>query len=207
MNHRFGVLALVGLVLASPLQARAGGVVTTAHQLSISLHTLSQTTNSKGDDIGDKVNASQKDVFTQCVGTAPAKDEGIYLFMNCADLTDNTIAAIDTNPLFDTKVIVGSVDFQMANMVRKEKGGVLQSATVPVEIQLNCTGGTTTADVFGIMSLTFSTLGANPACPLSGKVDVIGSGHSPSPGNFIVNNGSAISVGKRSGAVTTFPPP
>ena len=206
--HRFGVgVALIGLALSLPLQARAGGVVTTAHQLTVSLHTLSQATNNSGDDVADKVNANQKDVFTQCVGSSPAKDEGIYLFLNCADLTDNTIAAIDTNPLFDTAVIVGSVDFDLAHMVRKEKNGVLQSATVPVQVHLNCAGGTTTADVSGIMSMTFSPLGGNPACPLSAKVSVVGTGHNPAPGDFIINNGSSISVGKRSGAVTTFPPP
>ncbi|HTO52135.1 MAG TPA: hypothetical protein VMR50_02025 [Myxococcota bacterium] len=198
--------AIAAAAVVLPLHARAGGPPTTVHLLSINLKTVSQTTNSHGDDVADKVTAKQNDVFKQCVGASPAKDEGIYLFLDCADLNTNTIAAIDTDPLFDTAVIIGGVDFDLGHMVQKQKSGVTQSATVPVEIHLSCDGATTTADVSGIMSLTYSPLGGSPACPLSGKVQITGVGHNPTPGNFIVDSGSSVSVGKRSGSIVTFPP-
>ena len=203
-SRLFGLAAIAALALAAPLQAQAGGA-TTAHKLSISLHAVAQTTNGHGDNVPDKTTADANDVFKACVGTKPAKDEGVYLFLNCTDLTDNVIAAIDTNPLFDTAVQVGSVDFDLGHMVTTTSNGVRKSATVPVTISISCDGATTTATLNGIMTMNFSALGAADSCPLNAKVNVTGTGHDPGPGDFIVNQGSAISAANRSGAIASFP--
>ena len=202
---RFGIGA-ISLALAIPLPAFAGGGgPITAHALTIKIKAVSQTTNSSDDDRPDSTGANQKDVFQTCVGTAPTKTQGIYLFLDCSNLA-NTINAIDTDPLFDTNVPLGEISFDLGHMVTTTKKGVLTKAIVPVEIVLSCNADATHVDAFGIMTINYTPLGSSPACPSSASVSVIGTGLNPLPGDFILNNGSSISAAKRSGAISTFPP-
>jgi hypothetical protein len=210
LGIRWGIAAATSLALAVPFSALAGPTTVTAHLLTMSVKSLSQTTNKKDDDVFDRSSANVKDVFTVCVGNSPAKDEAIYLFLDCADLNHNVIAAIDTNPLFGTAVALGQVNFDTVDMVVSEKNGVLKSATTLVQIGLSCNAGALDVGLLGIVTLSYSALGANPACPSSGSVKIFGTGTSNLTGiippNFIVDDGSSISIKKRSGAISTFPP-
>jgi len=199
-------IAVASLMVAVPLSALAGGGPITAHQLTIKIKALSQTTNGKGDDVGDSTGANQKDVFQTCVGTSPTKTQGMYLFLDCSNLNNNVIAAIDTNPLFDTAVGTGDVSFDMAHMVTTQKKGVLVKAVVPVDITLSCNGDATHVDATGIMTINYTALGSSPACPSSASVSVTGTGVNPQPGDFILNSGSSIKAATRSGAIAAFPP-
>jgi hypothetical protein len=201
----------VGLfALGRPLVATAGGAPVTAHLLSMTVKSVSQTTSSKGEDVFDKASGNVKNVFEACVGSPPSKTEGVYLFLDCGNLNNNVIAAIDTNPLFDTAVSVGQINFDLANLVVSTKGGVVTSSTVPVQIAITCNGGALDVGVFGIMDLKYSALGTSPSCPSSGSVKIVGEGTSNLTGlippTFIVGNGSSITAKKRSGAIVSFPP-
>ena len=203
---RFGLA--FGLVsLGSPLVASAGGALFTAHPLTLTVKGVAQTVNSSKDQKEDKLTVNVKDLFAECRGAQPTKDQAVFLFLNCADLTDNTIRAISTNPIASLEEI-GSIDFDLANAVNTTKNGVLKSKTVPVSIELTCNGGDTDVTVSGIMNLKFSALNAVDACPDSGSVKITGVGQTASAGGpFLVNDGSSITVKKRSTSIFTVPPP
>jgi hypothetical protein len=207
MLRTFGI-AVMSVSLAMPLMAAAGGGgPITAHQLSIKIKAVSQDPNaSKGNDRPASRSASQKDVFESCVGSAPTKTQGVYLFLDCSNPTNNTIAAIDTDPLFDTAVVVGSLEIDTAHGVVTMKNGIMTKVVVPVIVHMSCNTDTTHVQAPGIMTMKFTALGNSDACPSSGSIAILGSGTDPGPGDFIVNNGSSISIKTRSGAISTFPP-
>ncbi|HTO08945.1 MAG TPA: hypothetical protein VMR86_17990 [Myxococcota bacterium] len=201
-------IALALLSLAIPHTAAAGGgAPITAHQLSIKLKAISQDPNApKGDERQDNVSANQKDVFQTCVGSPPTKTQGVYLFIDCGDPTTNMIAAIDTDPLFDTAVAIGSLEIDTEHGVTTSKNGIMTKVVVPVVVHLSCNGDTTHVDAPGIMTVKFSALGTSDSCPLSGSIQMVGAGVDPGPGDFIVNSGSSISIKNRSGSISSFPP-
>ena len=206
MLRTFGI-AVISVSLAIPLTAAAGGGPITAHQLSIKLKTVRQDPNAtKGNERPDGGSASQKDVFESCVGSSPTKTQGVYLFLDCSNPTNNLIAAIDTDPLFDTAVPIGSLDIDTGNGVVTTKNGIMTKVVVPVVVNVSCNTDTTHLEAPGIMTLKFSALGASDACPSSGSISILGTGTDPGPGDFIVNNGSSISIKTRSGSISSFPP-
>jgi hypothetical protein len=183
-----------------PLRASAGGP-TTAHKVTITLKTISQTTNSKGDGQPDKVSAKTSDVFAACVGHSPSKTEGIYLFLNCGDpnLSTGTIEAMDTQPLTDLGQ-VGTLTSDTEFVVVSTKGGgaTRTAVSVPVQISISCNAGGTTADLFGIMNVKYSTLGTT-SCPNSVSLKVVGTGFNDPPGDFTVGDGSSVSAKRVAG--------
>ena len=206
MRRILSVTALALFAAGTPFIARAGGTLITAHQLNMSIKVVSQTVNSSKDQKEDKVTVDVKDVFAECRGTPPQKDEAVFLFLACTDLNDNTILAIDTNPVTALEEI-GSVDFDLANRVNTTKNGILKSSLIPVSIELTCNGGDTQIDVTGIMDMNFSPLDPLNACPESASVKITGVGDTPSAGGpFLVNSGSSITVKKRSTSILTVPP-
>lgn len=184
-------LVAFAVVFALPLAANAQ---VTAHKVKLTLKTVSQIVNNKGQDKPDKFTANWKDVFQACVETSPAKDEGIYLFLNCDALNENVIAIMDTDPvqLIDE---IGSVSFDLTRLIQNTKNGLVQSASVPATIQLSCGGAE--AEVFGIMDISFKDLDGQQ-CPNSASVKVTGLLSEPDTG--VVDNGSSITAGKRTAA-------
>ena len=201
---RFG-LAFALVAFGSPLAASAGAAPITAHPLRMTIKVVAQTVNSNEDQTPDKVTADVKDVFEECRGAPPENDQAVYLFLNCANLNDNTILAIDTDPVAALEEI-GSIDFDLVNAVNTTKEGILKAKTLPVDIELTCNGNTA-IEVTGIMDLKFSELSPVNACPESGSVKITGVGDTPSAGGrFLVDDGSSISVKKRSASILTVPP-
>ena len=200
-------IAILSLSLCVPLAALAGTAPVTAHQLSIKLKAISQDPNApKGAERQDNVSANQKDVYQTCVGSPPTKTQGVYLFINCGDPTVNVIAAIDTDPLFDTAVGIGSLEIDTGHGVTTSKNGIMTKVVVPVVVHLSCNTDTTHVDAPGIMTMKFSALGTSDSCPLSGSIQILGAGVDPGPGDFIVNSGSSITIKTRSGSIAAFPP-
>ena len=206
MKKHLGV-ALASLTLGIPLPALAGTGPVTAHQLSIKIKAVSQDPSAiKGNERPATVSANQKDVFETCVGSPPTKTQGVYLFIDCADPTNNVIAAIDTDPLFDTKVAIGTLEIDTTHGVTTSKIGIMTKVIAPVVVHLSCNTDTTHVDAPGILTMKFSALGSADSCPLSGSISILGAGVDPGPGNFIVNSGSSISIKTRSGSISAFPP-
>ncbi len=201
----FGIAAAI-LVAAVP-PGHAGGGIVTAHPLSITLKTVSQTTNEKGEHRPDPFTAKTGDVFNACVGRPPSKTEGIYLFLNCTSLDlPNEIDAIDTQPL-TKRASVGTVSFDTTFKVFADKKGTLKSVSLPVTITIDCTANsvTTTAEFHGTMDLNYTPVGTTTSvCPMSGKVKVTGTAVG-APGNTIVDDGSSITIKNRSASITTLP--
>jgi hypothetical protein len=204
LGIRVAVSAAACVGIAMPLLAHAVGPVT-GHLLSMSIRGVSQTTNSKDEDRPRNTSVNAKDVFAGCTSRSPTKSEGVYLFLDCSDLTNNMIAAIDTNRPLDTARFVGTVGFDLTHAVDSSRKGVLQSKVVPVTVEVACDGGAF-LEASGIMTIKYSALGSSPACPLSASVKITGIGYHEPPGDFIANTGSSITAKKRSGAITAFPP-
>ena len=203
---RLASVASAFFALAIPLRSQAGGAIVTAHQLAITFKTVSQAQSSAGDDKPGKFTASTNDIFESCVGTPPTKTQGIYLFIDCADPNNNTIAAIDTQPMLTTLALLGSITFDLNSGVQTTKQLAITASTVPAQIALSCNGALTTADVFGIVNVKFAAL-ASTICPDSLTVKIIGTGSNPVPGDFIIDNGSSFNAKKRAAGISTFPPP
>ncbi|HXX48478.1 MAG TPA: hypothetical protein VEN47_09635 [Myxococcota bacterium] len=202
------------LVLATPLPALAGGAET-AHPLSLTLKLAGQTTDKAGDDVVGKLTVKSIDVFEGCTGiSTPTKTEGLYLFINCADPNSNEIDAVDTSgtPTSPPTLLasVGSVDIG-APVIDTQKAGSTTAVIAPVKVNISCNGGDTTATLFGILNLKFSPLMVGGSCPFSGGMKIVGFGQDPNvqtPDNeFLVNDGSSLSIGKRSSTITTLPVP
>jgi hypothetical protein len=202
----FGIAAAALFALAAPSRANAGGPIITAQQLAITLKTVSQTDTSSGNLKPDNFTAKTNDIFAACVGTPPTKTQGIYLFLNCSDLSvGGTILAIETQPLTSLAAVgTMAIDTDLLVATTKDAGMTRTSAIAPVEISISCNGGATTAEFFGVMSLKFSALGS-AVCPDSGQVKILGAGHNTPPGDFIVNSGSSIAVKKRAAGISTIP--
>ena len=186
------------LVFAMPLLASAQ---VTAHEMKISIKGLAQMTNSNELLKPDKFTANQKDVFQACQGSAPAKDEGIFLFLDCQDLNNNTILAMDTDPV---TVLggVGGVSFDLTRLVQNQSNNGVQSASVPASLEIDCDGAT--VEVFGIMDINFKDLDGTQ-CPNSATMKVTGTGTEVDL--FIVDNGSSVNAQKRTAAFSNnFPP-
>jgi hypothetical protein len=172
---------------------------------------VSQTTVRSGDDRPDVFVATAKDVFKACVGASPTKTQGVYFFINCDpfSMAFNEIDSVDLSTQPPTRLAtVGSITFEDP-LIDSTKGMIRKTAKVPVSITIDCNNThTTTAVLHGIMSLKYSPLAPVNACVDSGKVSLVGSGSSNLPGvpaTFIVDNGSGITVKKRSPTITSFP--
>jgi hypothetical protein len=187
------------LVFALPLAASAQ---ITAHPVKLTLKTVSQTTNNNDDLKPDKFGANWKDVFQACVGTAPAKDEGLFLFIDCQDVNNNMLAAMDTNPV-NLLADIGGVSLDLGHAVYNEKNGLIQSVSVPAAITIDCEGAS--AEVTGIMDIKYKDLDGTQ-CPNSASAKVTGA--TDDPETSIVDNGSSVTAEKRTLAVGTgFPAP
>jgi hypothetical protein len=207
-----GISATALLVLGTASRAHAGGGPITAHQLAITLRTISQTDNASLNQIPDRFNAQTKDVFEACTGSAPTKTQGLYLFLDCSvvnagvDPVPGTILAIETNPLSritDVATVQIHTDFQVIST--KSAGTIRTQLIAPVEIALSCNGASTTATLAGVMTMKYSALSTS-VCPDSASIKILGAGDSVGPGEFTVDAGSLITVKKRAGAIATIPP-
>src|SRR5262245_30608819 len=84
------------LLFALPRPAHTQATFVTAHQFAISLKIASQGF-SHGEQRPKLMSVNTKDLFDECVGSRPARNEAIYLFMSCPDYVNtNMIAAINT---------------------------------------------------------------------------------------------------------------
>lgn len=191
---------LAGALLIGALAPASAHAQVTAHKLKISVKGLGQTVNDANDLKPDSFNANAKDLFEICTGSPPANDEGIYLFLDCEDLDNNMIAAIDTDPLTLLEEI-GSIDFDLGNLVVKEKGGELKSATVPASIEVDC--GEAALSAQAIIDVAFKALDS-ATCPNTANGKMIGVGSEDE--DFIVDQGSSLNAAKRAAAISTFPP-
>src|SRR5262245_31563691 len=88
MTKGIGFVVALALIAGIPIRANSGGAIVTAHELSFSMKLVAQGQENDGDDKFDKETVDVKEVFEECRGAPPAKDEKIYLFMNCS--TPNT---------------------------------------------------------------------------------------------------------------------
>lgn len=195
-------VAIALVLFTVPRLAHTGAPIVTAHPLAISLKIVDQVFTN-GDYKPAKDSANAKDLFEECVGAAPARNEAIYLFISCPDIDNNMIAAInaDTGAGIES---VGSVTFR-APVIETTKNGVRTAASLPVDIELTCNIDTTTIILTGIMDMKFASVGGF-ACPYSASVKIIGSGDTPSiSGKFLIGNGSSITVKKKSPTITAFP--
>ncbi|HTO69196.1 MAG TPA: hypothetical protein VMR31_04985 [Myxococcota bacterium] len=192
-----------------PARARAGETVITAHQVTLSVKSVSQLTGDSGNDKPDKIGINQKDLFTVCTTQAPTKTQGVYVFFDCAGPPPgtHTLLAIDTQPV--TFIAnVGTMTFGEPLVRTTSKGGtVLNSIKVPVTVNINCNGGTTTATLDGILNLNYKAFpNGGPMCPNNGTLKI--TGFSDSTGvESIVDDGSSMKVNTRNGGITTIPGP
>ncbi len=185
------------LVFALPWAASAQ---VTAHQVTIKLAGIGQMTNNE-DLKPDKFSANWKDVFEACTGLPPERDQAIFLFIDCANLNSNMIAAMDTDPVA-LIANIGSVNLNLGDLVRNEKNGVLQSAFVPASVEIDCAGAA--IEGFGILDVKFKDL-EGEQCPNSASVKLVGTGEAEEA--FIVGNGSTLNAKKRTAAFSNqFPP-
>jgi hypothetical protein len=190
------------LVLLVPL---ASSAQVTAHKIKISVKAVGQTTNDQEQPRFDRFSGNTKDVLTICGGQAPPKDVDLFLFLDCSDvplsLNNNLLAIVDTNPvtLLDE---IGSVTFDTTLFVRNESAKGLQSAKVPITMELDC--GAIALEGSGVMDLKFTDLDGTQ-CPSSASAKVTGISNDPIP--FIVDSGSSFSAQSRSAAFSNqFPP-
>jgi hypothetical protein len=190
-------LLAFALVFALPMVASAQ---VTAHKLKISIKGLGQTTNDANDLKPDPFGANVKDLFEVCTGNPAAKDEGIYLFIDCANLNNNQIAAIDTDPLALIEDL-GSINFALGDAVQKTKNQDLKSVSVPADINIDC--GQAELSAFAIIDVNFKDL-EGEACPNNAKGKMIGTGSADE--DFILDQGSSINANTRSGSIAGFPP-
>lgn len=195
---RFSKLFGFALVFTLPLTASAQ---VTAHKVNLSLKGLAQTTTNNDDMKPESFSAKSSDVFEVCTGERPEKDEGVYLFFDCQDLNNNMIAAIDTDPLSLIQDL-GSVDLDLDNAVLKTQNGVLKSASVPAEIEIECEEAV--FSTFAILDVNYKDL-EDEACPNNAKAKIIGIGDVEGE-SFIVDDGSSLDAANRSAAIGAFPP-
>jgi hypothetical protein len=195
----------LALVAAIPIRANSGAAITTSHPLSFSLKLVSQTQASNGDDRADKETIDWKEVFEECVGDPPTSKQAIYLFMSCSDLNDNTIMAINTDPVSGIDEL-GEIDFDLVHQIVIEKNDELKQVLMPAVVELQCNMGATDITLQGVMDLKFAG-NAPQECPESGKLTLSGSGNTPSVFcNLLMNAGSTITVKKRNSAISGAPP-
>jgi hypothetical protein len=208
LSLRISRIALCGCLCFAYAGVASAQAVVTGHKMTISLKTLSQMTNSSMDLKFDRVNVNTNDLFEACVGDPPTKTQGIYLFIDCSNLDNNVIAAVETQPLLELAE-VGHIDFDdNANLNVKSTsnhGTTLKSASIPAEIELDC-GLTAQATLHGIVDINYKALGQD-ICPNSAAVKAVGTGSSTlAGGDFIVDDGTSFSVKTRAGGIVTFPP-
>ena len=209
MFHRSILFAGALAAFALSLPARAGAPVTvyTAHELSFNLKLVSQDNDSSsGDDRAHKDSVDVKEAFNLCVGSKPLKDQAVFLFTVCSDPNAPAeIIAIDKDPVLDGLESLGTVTFDVGDAVFTERNGDLKTALAPVEIAFSCNSDEERFTATGMIELKFSKLG-NMDCPDSGKIKLSGVGFSSSgPGEFLVNDGSSITIKKRSTTISTPP--
>jgi len=210
-------IASTGLLCGLSSFARAGTVVT-AHSTSISLHARTEFTNNSGDEKTDSTSASQKDLYQACTGTKPTNTQGIYVFFtsdtddsgNCTTPPDKAdILAIDTKPL-TFEASVGTIAFGDPLIENtKSHGATLTTIKVPATVHIDCNGSSTTADLRGILNLTYKALSSGkPICPISGSIKVIGSATNPSaPEDLVIDDGSSIRINTANGGIASEPGP
>ncbi|HTO06729.1 MAG TPA: hypothetical protein VMR86_06695 [Myxococcota bacterium] len=175
----------------------------------MTLKLASQGESNSGDGRMDRTSLDVKDVFEVCTGARPTKTQGIFLFMNCGELTNNTIAAIDTQP-FGELAPVGGLSLN-GPLISVTKNGDTKSVTMPATLQISCDAGMGGLALIapGVLTLKYSALGGT-TCPESATLKVTGSGGSSSvglPGSFIVDDGTAVKAKNRDGAIASFPVP
>ncbi|MFI5317350.1 MAG: hypothetical protein ACHQ6T_16745 [Myxococcota bacterium] len=194
----------------APLASAGLGTIT-AHAVTLNLKTATQITTPKNDDKADKVSANQKDLYTKCVGTPPTKTQGIYLFIDCiqppAAIRTHVILAIDTRQPVTRKATVGTITFDTPS-IRTTKGGgaTLSSFKVPAAVHISCNGGTTTAELSGILNLNYSSLNYS-GCVMSGSMKFTGTATDPNaPDDLIIDDGSVMKINKRSATIYGAPP-
>ncbi|HTO69197.1 MAG TPA: hypothetical protein VMR31_04990 [Myxococcota bacterium] len=215
---RSSCAALAGLALLSgPASfARAGSAtIVTAHSTNISLHAKTEFTDKSGNDKTDSSNASQKDLYQACVGTKPTKTQGIYAFFtNATDISGNCttpptkidLVALDTSPLTNNG-LVGTITLGDPLIeTTKSAGATLTAIKVPATVAIDC-GGTTTADLHGILNLNYKQFTkGGPICPISGSLKVTGSATNPSaPNDLVIDDGSSIKINTRDGGISVEP--
>jgi len=216
MTAKLGICSLIAAaaLLAVPLRADAGGPWT-ANEIVINLKAVDEAAQNFAGDVRPERHAGKTtDVFSLCttgaVGTAPTKTEGIYLFSNCDDhsLDTNEIDAVDTSTSPPTLLaVVGSIAFD-APQVATTKLRVRKAAKVKATITINCSGGAISAVLHGVVNLKFSPQAPQNSCIDSGKAKVLGTGTSNAANvasEFILDDGSSISLKKRSAAITSLP--
>jgi hypothetical protein len=201
MIHKKALFAAALAVFTLSFTARAGApLIYTAHELSFSLKVVSQDEASNGDDKPHKESANAKDVFEICMGRSPAKDEAIFMFTICQQPENGAqIIAIDKDPLEGLQSL-GTIEFFASDAILTEKNGVLKTVLVPVEVHFSCNSDTVQFEAAGIMELKLSPVGTEDACAESGKIQLTGLGS-----GFLVNDGSSISIKKRSASISTPP--
>lgn len=208
-----GMAAL--LALALPALASAQGAIT-AHKLSLSLKAVTQGYSSSMDARPDKFTAKERDLFDHCLGRPPARDEGVYLFFDCADFdSDQTsearILAVDTAPYLGL-VDLGVAQIDLEHAVATTKSQDLTALLAPVRLSLECVGPAPgfeelRLEVQGNLAIKFRELGSE-RCPYSASAKVTGTGEvHPEPEDFIVTDGSKVSAGKRSSTISMLPLP
>ncbi|HXZ85316.1 MAG TPA: hypothetical protein VEI82_07480 [Myxococcota bacterium] len=198
-------LAALAVAFGVPTWASAGTTIT-AHQVSMKLNTVTQMTTNKGDGKQDKTTVNQKDLFIACVGTAPTKTEGIFVFFDCAGPPPGRgeIKAINTSPLTDLADI-GTITFGTP-LVRTTKGGgtTITSIKLPATLEIDC-GGAASAELSGTLNVSYSAFpNGGPVCPSSGSMKFTGSAAAGGQ-NFIIDDGSNVKINKRNGGITVDP--
>lgn len=173
----------------------------TAHPLDISLKVVSQRLVNMRYQY-NRFTAKEQDIFDACVGRPPAKGEAVYVFVNCDAIESSPILAIRTEPL--TRLAeVGSLEIDEDRaLYTSNKNFELDSIRAPATISVECDGAVFQAR--GIAHLTLKTLVPGEECLYSGSVKVSGSGTVPE--ELLIDEGSKVSLKKRSRSISVIPP-
>jgi len=216
---RCGIAAAALFALGTPLRAHAGATTVTAHKVVLPIKGVSQDNNSSDNDIRHTESVSAQELFGICTGASPTKNQGIYLFLDCANLNNNTIAAVQTSSASTAATLIhtiGTVEFQTPVVVTSTNHGTtLTSQKMPAVVHISgCTtvGSSVVTDITGIATVNFTKLGAL-ICPNTVKITGTGSGTADLSGtggfsgSFLVDQGTVINGNARSGAIAGFPAP
>lgn len=188
VTSRFSYLAVFALSLAF---AGSAAAQITAQPFKISIKGTVQAVGSMDYKVG-KISLGNDDVFFSCIGLPKTSSRDLYAYFDCDNLNNNTIAAVDLDPItiFDT---IGQFTFDFTHGVSTTADdlAVLKKVTVPFTLFIDCTGITVSAS--GIADFTFKEY-AGDTCPDTFKAKVTGVGDRGDP--FIVDDGSSVSAKK-----------
>jgi len=219
---RIGIAALLSAAHGAISPSAIAGTLTvvTAHSLSISLKARTEFTDSSKNDKTDSTSASQKDIYRACVpgNPKPTSTQGVYVFFTSAtDVSGNCttppskadILAIDTKPL-TFEAAVGTIDFGDPLIENTKSGGtILTTIKVPATVHIDCNGSTTTADLTGVLNLSYRALSSGkPICPISGSIKLTGSATNPNaPNDLVIDDGSSFKINTAAGGIAAEPAP